>query len=214
MSFHIEINNLIVNKGNFHLRIEHLSIKSSFLFVIEGASGSGKTTLLKSLIGVERTNPDFSWFLDGDPMHTKSLSERRMGVVFQGLVLFPHMTVFENILFAQKSGNVGEVEMLLNEFKLDHCRNTLAAQISGGERQRTAIAQVLASHPRIVFLDEPFSGLDEETKEQSRRFVFSALKHQGIPLVLITHDRSDYLGEAASVIRMVGGSIVEARSLN
>jgi len=184
------------------------------LLVIEGPSGAGKTTILNCISGV--IAPDAGIIsLDDDilfkkerlPSNTKSeinipVEKRNIGYLFQNYALFPHMTVRNNVLYGLK--NIAEYkdksrrrELLdfadhtMESLGLAHLADKNALAISGGEKQRTALARAMVTKPRLLLLDEPFSALDENTKEGIYE-EFAAFKETlKIPTILITHDHRE-----------------------
>jgi ABC-type sugar transport system ATPase subunit len=139
--------------------------------------------------------------------------ERRLGVVFQSLVLFPHMTALENILFASRARNIpqDEAQRRLNELaedlRLQNCLDRRAAFLSGGEAQRVALARAVIAQPRFLFLDEPFSSLDADLKKEARALVRRVIERLKIPTLLITHDEEDLRALAQHVVKIRDGKL-------
>jgi osmoprotectant transport system ATP-binding protein len=187
-----------------------------FLAVV-GPSGSGKTTLLRL---VNRLIDPSSGIVrvEGEDVQTADAVElrRRIGYVFQGVGLFPHMTVSENVGItptllgwdeAKITGRVGE---LLDLVRLDpgKYRDRLPAQLSGGERQRVGIARALAAKPRIVLMDEPFGALDPLTRDALGEDYARLHDELGLTTVMITHDMPEALLLADRIAVIHGGQII------
>jgi osmoprotectant transport system ATP-binding protein len=187
-----------------------------FLAVV-GPSGSGKTTLLR-LINRLIDPSEGTVRVDGEDVRTVDpiLLRRRIGYVFQGIGLFPHMTVAENIgitprLQGQNGGSIARrVDELLELVRLE--RNThrqrFPHELSGGERQRVGVARALAASPRIVLMDEPFGALDPLTRDalsQDYRKLHDAL---GLTTVMITHDMLEALLLADRIVVMRAGRLI------
>ena len=186
---------------HFTLDIE-CSIDNEIL-VIEGPSGAGKTTVLNCIAGIVR--PDNGEIvLNGLDMFNKNIpiEKRNIGYLFQNYALFPHMTVKENILYGLKNTSDYKDKSKRREL-LDFADHTIeslgisplaekkATAISGGEKQRTALARAMVTKPELLLLDEPFSALDENTKEKIYE-EFAVFKDTlKIPTILITHDHRE-----------------------
>jgi ABC-type sulfate/molybdate transport systems ATPase subunit len=178
--------------------------------VIFGPSGSGKTTILQCVAGLLR--PDEGLIsIGGEPAFnsTNGLDlapqQRRVGYVFQDLALFPHMTAAENIGFGIRVNGIQREEMVrdvLERFSIAHVAAHRPGEISGGERQRVALARALVTQPRVLLLDEPFSALDDALKLEIIADLKQWLEQHPIPVLFVTHDRSEAsaLGERMLVL--------------
>jgi len=188
----------------------------SSLTVLFGPSGSGKTTTLRCLAGLERPgrghirSGDETWF-DSDRGIFLRPQQRRIGYLFQEHALFPHLNITHNIAYglgalarAERQLRVKEIMELLGLSDLGH---RYPRQISGGERQRAALARALVCHPRLLLLDEPLSALDVPLREQLRRELRRSLAQLGIPAILVTHDRIEALSLADYVVVFDDGRI-------
>ncbi|MEQ1723333.1 MAG: ABC transporter ATP-binding protein [Pseudobdellovibrio sp.] len=210
------IKNLRIRLENFELDIPELNLAESGVTAILGSSGSGKTTFLKTLIGLHRPKA-WSWNFKGEDLAKLSISDRRLGVVFQSYDLFPHLTAEENIFLVLNARHSLEqrddMHKMLQKFKfklnLESCWQTLASQLSGGEKQRVALLRALVSNPRILLLDEPFSALDSDLRLEARKVVKELVQQINIPVYLITHDQEDVTALANHVIRIKSGKIAE-----
>lgn len=211
------VENLVHDYGDFKVEIPRWEIADQGISVLRGPSGSGKTSIFRLLIGLEKT-AKFRWVFEGLDLAKLPVAERKLGVVFQSLDLFPHMTARENIEFAAKSRKLSVNE---TQSRLKHFADTLrmgsfldreAALLSGGERQRTALVRALIGKPRMLLLDEPFSALDEELRDESRKLIKDLVFQEGIPALLITHESRDVEMLADQVVEIRNGCLKESHS--
>lgn len=211
MSF---IKNLKFEVDDFTIDIPELRLPEAGVTAIQGRSGSGKTTLVKALVGLYNP-PGWSWTFRGEELSVLAMKDRRLGVVFQTYDLFPHLTSSENIQLILRARHSAETraaaEVLLDKYKqqldLNTCWNTRAEFLSGGEKQRVALLRALISNPRLLILDEPFSALDDELREEARQSVKALIKQLEIPVYLITHDEHDVQTLAQYRVKMRDGKI-------
>lgn len=188
--------------------------------VLFGPSGAGKTQTLRGIAGLlrgaqgrvavaGRTLMDSALGLD------LPAAERRLGLVFQDHALFPHLSVRQNIAFARHRGwrnpprRAGDpiVEGWIETFGLGPVADQLPGRISGGQRQRTALARALAQAPDALLLDEPFSALDRPLRARLREELLGVQAALGLPLLLITHDDEDVAALAEDVVPLDGGRV-------
>ncbi|OCC14933.1 Molybdenum transport ATP-binding protein ModC [Dissulfuribacter thermophilus] len=170
------------------------SCPNGSLLALIGPSGAGKTTIVRSIAGLER--PDSGFIACNGIVWSDTKKgiwvppqKRRLGYVFQEYSLFPHLTVEKNIAFA--ADDLKEVEELIELLGIGHLRRRKPHQISGGERQRVALAQALARKPSVLLLDEPFSALDIATRQKLREELKSLKGRLSIPIVMVTHDLNE-----------------------
>jgi molybdate transport system ATP-binding protein len=167
------------------------SCSSGSLLAITGPSGSGKTTVMRIIAGLERPDTGFVtcnhvvWENTEKGVCLPPM-KRKTGYVFQEYSLFPHLSVEKNVAFAAK--NMIYVQELMELFGISHLKARKPQRISGGERQRTALAQALAREPDVLLLDEPFSALDIHTRQRLRDEMKSLKTRLAIPVILVTHD--------------------------
>ncbi len=161
------------------------------LIALVGPSGAGKTTVVRCIAGLE--HPDRGVIACNGVVWCDTKrgvwfppQKRKLGYVFQEYSLFPHLSVEKNVAFA--ANNRTDVEDLLELFGIRHLKKCKPHQISGGERQRTALAQALARNPEVLLLDEPFSALDVVTRQKLREELKSLKGSLFVPVVLVTHD--------------------------
>lgn len=209
------VEDLFHDYGDFKIEIPRWEIADRGVSVLWGPSGSGKTSVFRLLAGLEKPQR-LKWTFDGVELSRFPVPERRLGVVFQTLDLFPHMTAAENVLFAAQARGLSRDEALrrladyASAMKMQDFLSRRAELLSGGEKQRTALARALVGKPRILFLDEPFSALDEELRDESRKLVRALIDREKIPALLITHDRRDAEILGDRVHRIQSGKIIES----
>jgi molybdate transport system ATP-binding protein len=187
--------------------------------VLFGPSGSGKTTILQCVAGLLR--PDYGTIkIDDDSVFDTGRGldlppeHRRFGYVFQDLALFPHMTAAENIGFGIRvngSQRFAMVKDVLERFSITHVAAHRPAEISGGERQRVALARALVTQPRMLLLDEPFSALDDELKLAIVVDLKQWLEQHKIPVLFVTHDRSEASALGERILMLNEGIITGIR---
>lgn len=213
------IEGLSVDYDNFQLEIPYWEILDQGVTVLWGPSGSGKTTLLRILMGLENPTKPYRWHFNGENLASLSVEKRRLGVVFQNYELFPHMTAEQNIYFAAQSRSIPKeiylkkLLQLSESLQMNPYLKKVSSVLSGGEKQRVAIARALIGQSRILLLDEPFSALDENLKEESRYLLKKVLHEEKIPAILVTHDSKDVEVLANKITRIEKGSIKEDKSL-
>ena len=186
-----------------------------------GPSGAGKSTLLGIVAGV--VSPDRGKvelgrkvFFDGDnPRDAVPPEQRKLGVVFQSLALFPHLTAIENVAFGARRAGMdarGALERArewLVLLEVDRLSDARPGTLSGGEAQRVALARALAVPSDALLLDEPFSALDRRTRTLARGVLEGALARSKKPCVLVTHDEDDVRALGARRVRLEGGELSE-----
>ncbi|HUP85593.1 MAG TPA: ABC transporter ATP-binding protein [Acidimicrobiales bacterium] len=201
-----------VDVGSLSLRVE-LSVASGETVAVLGPNGAGKTTLLRALAGLQpMVAGDVSLdgvVLDGDP------ATRSVGFVFQDYVLFPHLSVLENVAFGLRArGGTRhacrqEAAQWLARIGLSGRGSDRPAALSGGEAQRVALARALATSPRLLLLDEPLSALDATTRAAMRRDLAATLAaHDGVKLV-VTHDPLEAMALADRLVILEAGLVVQ-----
>ena len=177
------------------------------VLTVMGASGSGKSTLIGAIAGFVR--PVFSVsgriLIDGEDISNVPPEQRHMGLLFQDPMLFPHFSVLQNILYALPPGGsraerCGQAETLLASVDLEGFGPRDTATLSGGQQARVALVRVLASNPRALLLDEPFSRLDAALRGTVRQLVLSCVAERKLPALLVTHDPGDAEATGGRVI--------------
>lgn len=172
-------------------------VEPGAVLAIMGASGSGKSSLLAHLAGLLEPPLQASGTLklDGRDLAGVPTEQRRIGLLFQDDLLFPHLSVLDNLLFALPAGPRGErvarCEQALQRAGLAGFASRKPGTLSGGQRARVSLLRALLAEPRALLLDEPFSKLDAALRESVREFVWSELRRQQVCAVLVTHDAED-----------------------
>ena len=213
----IECRKLIKNYGTLTAVSDiSLHLREQEFISILGPSGCGKSTLLRLIAGLEVPSAG-QVFLKDKEISGKKISlppeRRRFGMIFQDFALFPHLSVEGNIAFGV-NGSASEkqqrVKELLKLVSLPHLAKKMPHQISGGEQQRIAVARALAPRPRLILMDEPFSNLDYQLRQQLRRDIRKILKHEGVATILVTHDQVEAITFSDRVLLMHDGKLVQS----
>ena len=209
------------------LKIEHLFsgydsdvvLKDLSLEVAEGEflsllgpSGCGKSTLMKTISGILPAKSG-RILLDGQDITNLPVHKRGTVVVFQDMRLFPHKSVTENVAFPLKMQGISKherlntAEELLKKVQMGGFGNRKPGELSGGQQQRIALARALAEKPKLLLLDEPFSALDENLREDMRRLVLQLQKEFAMTVILVTHDREEALSMSDRVALLFDGQL-------
>ena len=191
------------------------AVKPGDILCLLGPSGCGKSTVLRTIAGIERQAAG-RIVADGQVLSDGMLHlppERRgIGLIFQDFALFPHLSVGQNVAFGL-SGSRSEVRervnALLARVDLKDYADKSPHMLSGGEQQRVALARAMAPRPRIMLMDEPFSGLDNRLRDGIRDETLEILKEDGTAVVLVTHEPEEAMRMADQIALMRGGKIVQ-----
>ncbi|XP_060084921.1 uncharacterized ABC transporter ATP-binding protein YnjD-like [Ylistrum balloti] len=185
-----------------HILIQNLSlaIEDGSVLTVMGNSGSGKSSLLNFITGVIDTHAfdcEGRVIVDGRNLCQVPTEKRKIGFLSQEGLLFPHMTVRENLLYAVPNALKKEekkivVQNTLEDAKLPHrLASVYPHTLSGGQQARLALARTLLSKPRMLLLDEPFSKLDTDLRAAIREWVWGKIEENTIPAILVSHDLND-----------------------
>ncbi|MGA7576009.1 MAG: molybdenum ABC transporter ATP-binding protein [Terriglobales bacterium] len=202
-------------EGTFTLNV-HFRALAGFT-ILFGASGAGKTTLLDCIAGL--THPDEGRIaVGGEDLYDSEMRRdvpawrRNIGYVHQDLALFPHLTAEENVGYGLRelstSARQERSRAILTLFRIEDLRDRRPAQISGGERQRVALARTLVTEPRVLLLDEPLAALDRPTKSSLIGDLRQWNQHHRIPIIFVTHNREEVFALGNEVIMLDNGRIV------
>jgi molybdate transport system ATP-binding protein len=201
-------------KESFDLNVD-FRVSAGFT-ILFGASGAGKTTVLDCIAGLSR--PDKGRIavgedlFDSEKQHDVPVWKRRIGYVIQDLALFPHMTAEENVAFGLHALGAAERQRrsreILRTFRIEHLRDRKPAQISGGERQRVALARTLVTEPRALLLDEPLAALDRPTKAHLLDDLRQWNESHRVPILYVTHSSEEVFALGEQVIVLAAGRIV------
>jgi len=185
-----------------------IAVASGERLTVMGPSGSGKSTLLAYIAGtMDRAfTATGRVTLDGEDVTSLAPERRKIGILFQDDLLFPHLSVGNNLAFAlppmlhSRTARRDAVAQALAEADLEGFEDRDPATLSGGQRARVALMRTLLAQPRVLLLDEPFNKLDARLRRDFRRFVFEHAADRGLPILLVTHD--------AAEAQAVGGRII------
>ncbi len=191
-----------------------VEVRPGEIATVMGPSGSGKSTLLSYICGT--LDPVFQArgqvIVAGDDVTAWSARRRRVGILFQDDMLFPHLSVGENLGFGlvetvrDRAARRDMIAAALVEAELTGFADRDPATLSGGQRARVALMRTLLAAPRALLLDEPFSKLDVELRERMRRFVFDHARQRSLPVLLVTHDPADASAAGGQIIAIASAS--------
>jgi putative thiamine transport system ATP-binding protein len=175
-----------------------ITVNKGEILTLMGPSGSGKSTLLSVIAGF--ITPDFSYsgelYLADKPLNDIKPENRKIGILFQDDLLFPHLSIIENLMVALPNAIKGKQRResalrALQQVNLQQLADSSPLQVSGGQKARVGVLRLLLAEPSAVLLDEPFSKLDSSLRSEFREWVFSILKERSLPTILVTHDSED-----------------------
>jgi len=208
---YLKIENLSFDYGSINLIKEFsLELAVGEIHCLLGPSGCGKSTLLNLMAGFLRPRQGKISIDDVVLVKDHFFSppeKRQVGVVFQEHCLFPHLTVAENIKFGFRGGEKQNyLKELLSLIQLTHKAKSFPEELSGGEQQRVAIARALANRPKVLLMDEPFSGLDQDLRIKLRREIKKILKSVNLTALIVTHsqDEAVEMGDRLTVLDETG----------
>jgi multiple sugar transport system ATP-binding protein len=190
----------------------NLDIRDGEFMIFVGPSGCGKTTTLNMIAGLEEPT-DGNVIIDDVVVNELEPGERGLGMVFQNLALFPHMTVFENIAFGLRVKKVSDKEVrkrvirAAETFKIAHLLAKKPGQCSGGEAQRVALARTTITNPDVLLLDEPLSSLDAKLRVEMRTELKQLHERLQSTFIYVTHDQAEAMTMADRIVVMRGGRI-------
>jgi iron(III) transport system ATP-binding protein len=193
------------------------SIEQGEIFALLGPSGSGKTSTLRVIAGFERTR-EGRVVLDGRVIEGDGgfvpPERRNVGFVFQDFALFPHLTVIENVMFGlgdlparERRARAMEI---LERAQLVEQAGRRPRELSGGQQQRVALARAMAPRPHVILMDEPFSSLDPDLREDARNKIHRVFREHAMSAVFVTHDQGEALGFADRIGVMRDGRLEQA----
>lgn len=211
----LEVNNISKKLGSTQI-LHNISftVKKGEFIAIRGASGSGKSTLLGIIAGLDTptTGNVFLNKKDLNALKEKDLAKLRnqkIGFVFQSFYLIPSLTAFENVAYPMqiaKTYNKEEVEKMLKSVGMLHRKDNYPLQLSGGEKQRIAIARSIINKPAILFADEPTGNLDEKNSKAVIKILKDLQKHYNLTLIIVTHEE-ELANQAQRVLTIKNGKL-------
>lgn len=203
------LDNIRIRQGGVEVVAVDCRIAPGEVVTLMGPSGSGKSTLLSYVTGT--LPPAFNGtgriWLQGQEITRAAPSTRRVGILFQDDLLFPHLSVGGNLAFGLKPGGSRRerrdaVVAALAEVGLGGFADRDPATLSGGQRARAALMRTLLAAPAALLLDEAFSGLDADRRDQVRRLVFDRAARERLPVLMVTHDADDAAAAGGRVIQL------------
>jgi iron(III) transport system ATP-binding protein len=202
--------------GKDVVRQVSLKIEPGELVCLLGPSGCGKTTTLRIAAGLEAPRQGRVFLggklVSGDGAHVPP-EHRHVGFLFQDYALFPHLNVLGNVEFGldrlSKTERRSRAQAVLDQVGMTAYAGAWPHQLSGGQQQRVALARALAPHPRLMLLDEPFSGLDKRLRDQVRDETLHVLKTTGVSTLMVTHDPEEAMFMADRIAVMRAGKVVQ-----
>ncbi|MBW2077948.1 MAG: ABC transporter ATP-binding protein [Deltaproteobacteria bacterium] len=214
----IEIKNLFKRFKNV-VAVNHIDLEviQGEMLTLLGPSGCGKTTTLRCIAGLE-TPEEGEIVIDGKPMLSKGIvppSKRGIGMVFQNYAVWPHMRVFNNVVYGLKLQRISRQSIkerayqVLELVGLTGLEDRYPAQLSGGQQQRVALARALVRNPKVLLLDEPLSNLDAKLREKMRFEIKSLVRRMGITSVYVTHDQAEAMVISDRIAVMESGDVVQ-----
>jgi iron(III) transport system ATP-binding protein len=217
MSSQLALQQVSVNYGDFSAAVDvSFSLEKGQIGCLLGPSGCGKTTLLRAIAGFEPVSAGSITLRDETISRSGAQlppERRKVGMVFQDFALFPHLNVRRNIGFGldgmDRKARAQRVSEMLALVELETCAGAYPHELSGGQQQRVALARALAPNPEILLLDEPFSSLDSELREQLASEVRELLKRNGVTAILVTHDQHEAFAMADQIALLRQGRVVQ-----
>jgi iron(III) transport system ATP-binding protein len=200
------------------VRAASFNVGAGELVCLLGPSGCGKTTLLRLAAGLEKLQKGWislgdEIIADGETQRSVPPEQRGVGLMFQDYALFPHLTIFENIIFGLDDLTPDRelwITRALDRMGLTGLRESYPHTLSGGQQQRVALLRAMAPEPRILLLDEPFSGLDVTRRAQIREETLGVLKEAGVATLMVTHDPEEAMYMADRILIMDEGRIIQS----
>lgn len=213
----IKIEELHVKRPGFALQDINLSIDSGDYFILVGPSASGKTLLLETIAGLNKVTSGRIWIDDREITALES-EKRKIAMVYQDCALFPHLTVAENIVFGLKIQRKPalqikrELDRVVQLFGISHLLPRKPANLSGGEKQKVALARALVTSPEVLLLDEPLGALDPQTREDIRQEIARLHRELGLTIIHVTHDFEEAVTMGTRIAVIGGGRIKQVGS--
>ena len=201
--------------GNFHLKDINLEVHPGEYFVIVGPTGSGKSSVLNCIAGHYNFDTGNLW-IDGIHCNNLPVEDRNVGYVFQAGLLFPHLNVKKNIDFGlrlknkiDKADRAAAIETMCELFSITHLLDRSVHNLSGGEKQRVALARSMICRPKAMLLDEPFSSVDRNTAEKLMIEFKKIQEETGQTVVHVTHNQEEAMVLADRICVIDGGAIIQ-----
>ncbi|OZI12722.1 ABC transporter [Bacillaceae bacterium SAS-127] len=211
----LTVSKLNYSLPRFDLTIDQLQLRRGEYLVIVGKTGSGKTVLLECLAGLKQPN-NGRIVLEGSDISSSPPETRNIGFAYQDSLLFPFLTVRDNILFAAKAKRIDQRSDIQERFQsivkrmgIAHLLDRLPRHLSGGERQRVSLARAILLRPQVLLLDEPLSALDANTRGEMCQLLLDLHQHEDMTIIHVTHDISEALQLGSQMAVLQQGHIIE-----
>lgn len=191
----------------------NFQVEQGKIGALYGDSGAGKTSILRLIAGLIQPEKGHVSFLgniwyDSSTKHHLSIKKRRLGFVFQENTLFPNMTVRRNLEYALSSkSELNKVDEIIALIELREIECSMPNELSGGQKQKVALARSLVQDPELLLLDEALSSLDQKSREQLQDIILRIHRELNLTILLVSHDISEIVKMAASVIKVVNGKV-------
>ena len=211
MSVYLQVDSINVGFEKFALQNIDFSLQENDYLVVMGPTGCGKTLLLESIAGLTKINKGKILIKDNDVTNTP-VEKRNIGFAYQDSLLFPFMTVQENILFAAKARKrdkkiLDRMKDLSEKMKISHLLDRKPKRLSGGEKQRVSLARALLMKPELLLLDEPLSALDPKTRFDLYELLQLIHQQEDVTIIHVTHDFTEAIALANKVMILNKGQI-------
>jgi len=209
----LEIKNISKKYDNFSLENINFSVEKGDYFVLLGVSGSGKSMLLEIIAGLIKLDSG-SIILNEKDITEEKIQKRNIGIVFQDLAIFPHLTVYENIAYSLNSQKINKKEInskvnkIAEELSVELLLNRKPSTLSGGELQRVALARILLLEPELLLLDEPLSSVDSQKSEELRALL-RKINRGGQTIIHVTHEYEEAISLANKIAIINNGKIIQ-----
>ncbi len=209
----LELKNISVSFKDFSLTDFSIDVEKGDYFVILGESGAGKSVILEAIAGLVTPSAG-SIRINEKDITKETIQKRPVGLVFQDYAIFPHMTVYENIIYPLKRKKLSKsiikekAETLAAEMGISHLLHRNTTTLSGGEQQRVALARTLALDPEFLLLDEPLSSLDIKLREDLRSLL-RTLNKKGQTIIHVTHEYEEAIALANKIAVVNNGKLIQ-----
>lgn len=210
----LKLTNINKKFNNFQINDFNLEVTKGEFLTLFGSSGSGKSTILKLIAGLDNDYQGDIVLNEKNYINTK-ISERKISMVFQDSLLFPHMNVEENTAFGLKMAGVSKKERvkkaneILADVGLKGFGKRYIHELSGGQKQRVAIARALVVNPEIILMDEPFSALDRNLRLNMQKLIKKLHKEKDITIIFVTHDHEEAFYLSTNIVIIDEGNIIQ-----
>lgn len=214
----IELKNYMVKKGEFSLKPCSFSVYANEVLAVIGRTGAGKTVLMEGIAGFH-DKYEGELYYKGKNKLSSSIENLNIGFVYQDFLLFPHMTVYDNIAYGLKIKKIKKsiIDRKVREkaklFGLAQQLTQYPGTLSGGEKQRTALARAMIMEPEILILDEPFSALDPKTKKDMYQILQKIKENMNCTILFVTHDFEEVKYLANRVAIVLDGELMGIRQV-